>query len=149
MPEIAFFQRVIEEYPDVFLQVREAADFARAKREKKFGILFSFESADMFEGKVERIELFRDLGVRVMQLSYNKTSPWASGVLADPAHRPHRTRPQGGGRDEQAGRRHRHQPRQRSDIERCARTVEAAGAHHACGLQGRARPSAQQARCDS
>jgi len=84
LSEIAFFQRVIEQYPDVFLQVREASDFARAKREKKFGILFSFESADMFEGKVERIELFRNLGVRVMQLSYNKTSPWASGVLAVP-----------------------------------------------------------------
>ena len=82
--EIAFFQRMIEAYPELFLQVREASDFARAKREKKFGILFSFESADMFEGKVERIELFRGLGVRVMQLSYNKTSPWASGVMADP-----------------------------------------------------------------
>ncbi len=82
--EIAFFQRLIEYYPDVFLQVRKASDFARAKQEKKFGILFSFESVEMFEGKVERIELFRDLGVRVMQLSYNKTSPWAAGVLADP-----------------------------------------------------------------
>jgi len=82
--EIAFFQRLVEAHPDVFLQVREASDFDRAKREKKFGILFSFESADMFEGKVERISLFRNLGVRVMQLSYNKTSPWASGVLADP-----------------------------------------------------------------
>lgn len=82
--EIAFFQRVIEEYPDVFLQVRRASDFDRAKREKKFAILFSFESADMFEGKVERIALFRGLGVRVMQLSYNKTSAFASGVLADP-----------------------------------------------------------------
>ena len=82
--EIAFFQRIVEAHPDVFLQVREAADFARAKREKKLGILFSFESADMFEGKVERISLFRNLGVRVMQLSYNKTSPWASGVMADP-----------------------------------------------------------------
>lgn len=82
--EIAFFQRMIEAYPDVFLQVREAADLARAKREKKFAILFSFESTDMFEGKIERIELFRDLGVRVMQLSYNKTSLWASGVMADP-----------------------------------------------------------------
>jgi len=82
--EIAFFQRMVEAYPEIFLQVREAPDFARAKREKKFGIVFSFESADMFEGKVERIELFRNLGVRVMQLSYNKTSPWASGVMADP-----------------------------------------------------------------
>jgi membrane dipeptidase len=82
--EIAFFQRAIEQYPDIFLQVRVASDFARCKRDKLFGIIFSFESSDMFEGKVERIELFRDLGVRVMQLSYNKTSPWASGVLADP-----------------------------------------------------------------
>jgi membrane dipeptidase len=82
--EIAFVQRMIEYYPDVFLQIRQASDFARAKQEKKFGILFSFESVEMFEGKVERIELFRDLGVRVMQLSYNKGSPWAAGVLADP-----------------------------------------------------------------
>ena len=82
--EIAFLQRVIEFYPHVFLQVREARDFVRAKRENKFGILFSFESVEMFEGKIERIELFRNLGVRVMQLSYNKTSPWASGVMADP-----------------------------------------------------------------
>jgi membrane dipeptidase len=82
--EIAFAQRVIEAYPDVFLQVREASDFARAKREGKCGILLSFESTGMFEGKIDRIELFRGLGVRVMQLSYNKTSPWASGVMADP-----------------------------------------------------------------
>jgi membrane dipeptidase len=39
----------------------------------------------MFDGKVERIKTFRNLGVRVMQLSYNKSSPWASGVMADPA----------------------------------------------------------------
>jgi membrane dipeptidase len=83
--EIAFFQRVIEQYPDIFIQVRAAADFARAKRENRFGVLFSFESVEMFEGKVERIALFRNLGVRVMQLCYNKTSPWGSGVLADPA----------------------------------------------------------------
>ncbi len=84
LAEIAFFQRIVEAYPETFLQVREAADFARAKAAKKFGILFSFESANMFDGKVERIELFRNLGVRVMQLSYNKTSPFASGVMADP-----------------------------------------------------------------
>src|ERR1700749_750093 len=82
--EIAYLQRVVEYYPDIFLQIRLASDFARAKREKKTGIILSFESADMFEGKVERIELFRSLGVRVMQLSYNKTSLWASGVMANP-----------------------------------------------------------------
>jgi membrane dipeptidase len=84
LSEVAYFQRFIEAYPQVFLQVREAADFARAKREKRFGVVFSFESTDMLDGKLDRIELFRGLGVRVMQLSYNKTSPFAAGVMADP-----------------------------------------------------------------
>jgi membrane dipeptidase len=82
--EIAWYQRAIEAHPDVFLQVRTAADFARAKRERKLGILLSFESADMFEGKIDRILIFRNLGVRVMQLSYNKHTPWASGVMENP-----------------------------------------------------------------
>ena len=84
LAEIAFSQRIIEAYPDLFMQVREAGDFTKAKETKRLGILFSFESSDMFDGKVERIELFRNLGVRVMQLSYNKISPFAAGVLADP-----------------------------------------------------------------
>jgi membrane dipeptidase len=82
--ELAWYQRAIEAHPDVFMQVRVASDFAKAKREKKLGILFSFESADMFEGKIERILIFRNLGVRVMQLSYNKHTPWASGVMENP-----------------------------------------------------------------
>lgn len=83
--ELAYVQWIIERNPALFLQVREASDFARAKTEKRFGILFSFESSDMLEGKPERIELFRGLGVRIMQLSYNKTSPFGAGVLADPS----------------------------------------------------------------
>ncbi|MBV9062607.1 MAG: membrane dipeptidase, partial [Alphaproteobacteria bacterium] len=82
--EIAFFQRFIEMHPQVFLQVRDYGDFAKAKAEKRFGILLSFESAAMLEDKPERIEIFRGLGVRVMQLSYNKASPFGAGVLADP-----------------------------------------------------------------
>jgi membrane dipeptidase len=53
----------------------------RAKREGKLGIIFSFESVDMLDGKLEPIELFRNLGVRVMQLSYNRKSPFAAGVM--------------------------------------------------------------------
>src|SRR5262249_30683746 len=33
-------------------------------------------------GRLSSFELFRDLGVRVMQLSYNRTSPFAAGVMA-------------------------------------------------------------------
>jgi len=79
--EIAFVQRLIETHPDYFLQVRVPEDMERARREKKMGIIFSFEGVDMLDGKIERIEIFRNLGVRVMQLSYNHRSPFGSGVL--------------------------------------------------------------------
>lgn len=84
MSEIAGTLRAIEAHPDVFMQVRQISDIAKAKRERRLGILLSFESVEMFEGKVERIALFRNLGVRVMQLSYNKPSLWGAGVMADP-----------------------------------------------------------------
>ncbi|HKF21214.1 MAG TPA: membrane dipeptidase [Candidatus Angelobacter sp.] len=80
--EIAYIQRMIEVHPAYFMQVRVPADLERAKQEKRMGIIFSFESVEMLEGKIPRIELFRNLGVRVMQLSYNRKSPFAAGVMA-------------------------------------------------------------------
>ena len=79
--EIAHVQRLIEMYPASFTQVRVAGDFARAKAEGKLGIILSFESTEMLQGQLESLELFRDLGVRVMQLSYNRKSPFAAGVM--------------------------------------------------------------------
>ncbi|HTQ14435.1 MAG TPA: hypothetical protein VMH86_11225 [Rhizomicrobium sp.] len=35
--EIAAFQRIIEEYPDYFMQVRKVSDFADCKREGRMG----------------------------------------------------------------------------------------------------------------
>ena len=80
--EIGFYQRVFEAHPANFMQIRTVADLATAKRAGKLGIIFGFENAACLEDKVDRIEVFRFLGVRVMQLSYNLTSPFGAGVLA-------------------------------------------------------------------
>jgi len=79
--EIAYIQQMIEVHPAYFTQVRVPSDMERAKSEGKLGIILSFESADMLEGKLESFELFRNLGVRVMQFSYNRKSPFAAGVM--------------------------------------------------------------------
>jgi membrane dipeptidase len=79
--DLAWVQRMIEVHPAYFMQVRVPGDMQHAKSEGKMGIILSFESTDMLEGKVERLELFRNLGVRVMQLSYNRKSPFAAGVM--------------------------------------------------------------------
>lgn len=83
--EIGGVQQLIEVHPGYFTQVRVASDMARAKREGKLGIILSFESAEMLGGDLASLELFRNLGVRVMQLSYNRKSPFAAGVMAPDA----------------------------------------------------------------
>ena len=79
--EIAYVYQMIEVHPSYFTQVRVPADLERAKREAKMGIILSFESVEMLEGNLDRLDLFRTLGVRVMQLSYNRKSPFAAGVM--------------------------------------------------------------------
>jgi membrane dipeptidase len=79
--DIAQVQQLIEVHPDYFTQVRVADDMMRAKREGKLGIILSFESAEMLGGQLSSLEVFRNLGVRVMQLSYNRKSPFAAGVM--------------------------------------------------------------------
>jgi membrane dipeptidase len=79
--EIGLVQKLIEVHPGYFTQVRVPADLERAKRAGQLGIIFSFESAEMLGNKLDAFTVFRDLGVRVMQLSYNRKSPFAAGVM--------------------------------------------------------------------
>jgi len=74
-------QQLIELHADHFTAVRNSADISRAQRERKLGIILSFESVQMLGGQVSNLEVFRNLGVRVMQLSYNRSSPFAAGVM--------------------------------------------------------------------
>jgi len=82
--EIASYQAAIEANPGVFMQVRDADDFAACKRSGRLGIVFSFESATCLGENLDNIDLFRGLGVRVMQLSYNLPSPFGAGVMSPP-----------------------------------------------------------------
>jgi membrane dipeptidase len=79
--DIAAAAQLLEKRGDLFLNIRTAADFDRARKEQKLGVIYSFESANMLEDKIERIETFRGLGVRVMQLTYNRRTPFGVGCL--------------------------------------------------------------------
>lgn len=79
--DIALAEQLMEKRADLFLKVRTHGDFERARKEQKLGVIYSFESANMLEDKIDRIELFRGLGVRVMQLTYNRRTPFGVGCL--------------------------------------------------------------------
>jgi membrane dipeptidase len=78
---IAVVEQLVDEHPEVFLIVRRHSDIARAKRENKIGILPGFQYTAFLEEKPERIEMFRRLGVRIMQLTYNNRSIFGDGCL--------------------------------------------------------------------
>jgi membrane dipeptidase len=79
--DIAAVQALIDKHPDLFIKVVRAQDLDRAKPEQKIAIIQSFESVAMLDGKIDRIALFRQLGVLVMQLTYNHKTPFGHGCL--------------------------------------------------------------------
>ncbi|HWG11142.1 MAG TPA: membrane dipeptidase [Rhodanobacteraceae bacterium] len=81
MTDIAAAQAMIAAHPDIFLKIRNHADLERCKPESKLGVIFSFEAASMLEDKLDRIDLFRQLDVLVMQLSYNHDTPFGHACL--------------------------------------------------------------------
>lgn len=80
--DIDAFDQGILANPALYMKIEQASDFLLAKRSGKIGIIYSFEGVEMLEANVDRIDHFRKRGVRVMQLSYNRPSPFASGVLS-------------------------------------------------------------------
>jgi membrane dipeptidase len=74
--------RAIANSGGLYHQVKTLADLDAGKRTGQVGIIYSFESVEMLEGKLERIDEFAARGVRVMQVSYNRPSLFAAGVLA-------------------------------------------------------------------
>jgi membrane dipeptidase len=78
---IGAVEALVEHYPEAFLIVRKHSDIARAKRENKIGILPGFQYTAFLEENPERIEMFRQLGVRIMQLTYNNRSVFGDGCL--------------------------------------------------------------------
>jgi membrane dipeptidase len=77
----AVVQELVDRHPEAFMIVRRHSDLALAKREQKIGIMPGFQYTEFLEENVERIGVFRQLGVRIMQLTYNNRSIFGDGCL--------------------------------------------------------------------
>jgi len=71
MSNIAEWKRWLAENDDILLQVHGVDDIRRAKAEGRVGIILGWQNTFAIEGELDRLRVFRDLGVRVMQLTYN------------------------------------------------------------------------------
>lgn len=68
---IAASQKLIRENSDLVIPVRTTADIRKAKEQGKTGILFGFQNAHAFEDQIGYVEVFKQLGVGIVQMCYN------------------------------------------------------------------------------
>lgn len=68
---IAYLNAHVRERPDRLVHARTADDILRAKREGKLALVYHFQEMEPFEGRIELISLFYELGVRCALLAYN------------------------------------------------------------------------------
>src|SRR5437899_8425285 len=62
---------VVDALDGELILVRRAADIERAHRSKKHGLILDFQNATPFGDDLDRVEYFHNLGVRMVQLTYN------------------------------------------------------------------------------
>ena len=78
---IAYWNAQIAAHPERLLLVRSAADIDAAKRSQRLGLIYGFQDATPLAEDLDRVELFRELGVRVFQLTYNRRNLVGDGCL--------------------------------------------------------------------
>jgi len=82
---IARWMRSVERYPEALAQVRTVSQLLEAKRSGALGLIFGFQDSTPFEGELDAVQTFRDLGVRIVQLTYNNRNLVGDGCL-EPAN---------------------------------------------------------------
>lgn len=76
---IADWNQRFQQFSDLIMPVRTADDVLLAKQKGLTGIVFGFQNCSPIDHDVFLIEIFHQLGVRIMQLTYNNQSLLATG----------------------------------------------------------------------
>ncbi len=79
LSNIGRWNLLFERHADLIMPVRVAADVERARDEGKVGIVFGFQNCSPIEDDIGLVEVFHQLNVRFMQLTYNNQSLLGSG----------------------------------------------------------------------
>ncbi|HEV7490217.1 MAG TPA: membrane dipeptidase [Rhodanobacteraceae bacterium] len=79
--QIAHWDNEIAAHPKVLMKFHNAHDFAEAKRSGRLAIIYGFQDTTPFGEDLARLETFRNLGVKIVQLTYNRRNLVGDGCL--------------------------------------------------------------------
>ncbi|MFX0176841.1 MAG: dipeptidase [Candidatus Hodarchaeota archaeon] len=78
----SFMTYILDNREDFFMKILKAADFEKAEKEGKKGIVLNFQSMQHIGTDIDFIELYYMQGFRVMQLTYNSKNAVGTGCTA-------------------------------------------------------------------
>ena len=79
---IGVWDQLLRERGADLIRIERASDLQRARREGKVGVIYGFQNMAQVGDKLDRIDTFARLGVRVMQLTYNPANQIGDGSMA-------------------------------------------------------------------
>lgn len=72
---------IIARYPEHLVAVHTGADLVRARAENKLGVIYTFQGTEPLGEDIDRISMYRELGVRVIQLTHNRRNIVGDGCM--------------------------------------------------------------------
>ncbi len=79
--EIGIWDALIRRKPDSLVKVLTSRDIRQAHTSGKLGVIYGFQNAAMMGADAKRVALFANLGVRVIQLTYNGRNQLGDGSM--------------------------------------------------------------------
>jgi len=79
MDNIARWKSWFRDHPDIIRQVYTVADIRKAKTEGRVGIILGWQNTSAIEDRLHYLQIFHELGVRIVQLTYNTQNFVGSG----------------------------------------------------------------------
>jgi membrane dipeptidase len=79
MKAVADWKRMLRDNADLLIQAYGVEDIIRAKREGKTGVILGWQNATGFGDYLPLVSVYHELGLRVVQLTYNTATTVGSG----------------------------------------------------------------------
>lgn len=85
LAQIVEATELIEARSDALCLVRSVEDIRTAKRDRRVGLIFGPQNALPVAGDLAHVRVLRELGIRILQLTYNERNPFGDGCT-EPAN---------------------------------------------------------------
>ena len=79
--DIARWDADIAKHPDVLMKFSTARDLVEAKRSGRLAVIYGFQDTTQLGEDLDRLDTFSGLGVRIIQLTYNRRNLVGDGCL--------------------------------------------------------------------